>query len=194
MWLAVWSAIVSHLDHSKSVDKALSYAIPIYSNQDVADKFKGVKALDAKKWYRIGEFTIMPLIVPHNVENFSYLIKHNEFGMMVFITDCTTFPYRIKGINHWLIEANYSEDIQIDNLCKGYDIQSRNEYHMEINETISVLRRNCDSDVQSITLCHVSSGQGNSKLFRDMIQQEFPLVSVNVAKAWVEIELNKDDF
>lgn len=183
-----------HLDHSKYIQAASDDAVRIYSNKDVSEKFSGVEVLEPKKKYKIGSFIVMPLNVPHNVENYAYIIEHEEFGKLCFITDCTTFPYRIKDINHFLIEANYSKDIHIDNLCKGYDIMSHNEHHMEINKTKAVLGRNFSPDVQSITLCHISSSQGNSKLFKDTIQELFPLVNVNVAKAGVKIELNKDDF
>lgn len=180
-------------DHSKSIPNALKYGLNVFSNQDVADKFKGVKALQAKKRYKIGNFIVMPLEVEHNVPNFAYIIEHEEIGKLVFATDLTHFPYKVKGVNHLIVEANNSEDLIINHLCNNEVIRSMSENHMEINETINAIRNNISSDLNNIILCHLSYGQSDERLFKQMVFDEFGIMPY-VADRQVEVTINKEEF
>lgn len=135
----------------------------------------------------------MPLEVEHNAPNFAYIIEHEEIGKLVFCTDAVRFPYKIKGTNHLLIEANYGVDIIIDHLCDNEVIRSMNENHMEINETIKTIRNNISSDLNNIILCHFSDGQSDEKLFKQMVLDEFGIMPI-VAEKKLEVELNKEEF
>lgn len=167
--------------------------IPIYSNQEVADKFQGVKILKPKVQYKIGGFVVMALPVQHNCTNYSYLVTHEEFGSLVFCTDAVNFPYKIKGLNHLLIEGNYSEDLMIDNLCRNQEIRSHNEYHMEISKTIEAIKRNMNPDLRTLMLIHLSDGQSDEKLFQKMVFEEVGIKPI-IADKNIIVELNKEDF
>lgn len=182
-----------HQDHSKSIPNALKSQIQVFSNQDVAEKFQGVKALQPKKKYKIGNFTVMPLEVEHNSYCFAYIVEHEEIGKLVYATDLTHFPYKIKGVTTLLIEANNSEDIIIDHLCDNEVIRSMSENHMEINETIKAIRNNISLDLNNIILCHLSDGQSDEKLFKQLIFDEFGIMSY-VAERGLEVTINKDEF
>lgn len=165
----------------------------IFSNKDVADKFEGVKILRPKTRYKIGGFYVTPLEVEHNVPNFAYIIEHEEIGKLVFCTDLTHFQYKIKGVNHLLIESNYSEEIVINHLCDNEVIRSMSENHMEINETINAIRNNISSNLNTIILCHLSDGQSDERLFKKMVLDEFGIMPI-VADKGVEVEINKEEF
>lgn len=167
--------------------------IPIYSNEEVSEKYKGVKALQPKVRYKIGDFIVQPLEVQHNVHNFAFIIEHEEIGKLVFVTDAISFPYKVKGVNHLLIEANFSEDLIIDNLCKNETIRSHNEYHMEIGKTIEAIKRNMNPDLKTLMLIHLSDGQSDEKLFQKMVFEEVGIRPI-IADKGIIVELNKDDF
>lgn len=188
-------ALVTHIhgDHSKSIKKALAAQIPIYSCSEVASKFDEVYALQPKINYKIGNFVVMALPVQHNCENYSYLVAHEEFGKLALCTDAISFPYKIKDVNHLLIEANYSEDLMIDNLCKNETIRSHNEYHMEINTTIETIRRNISPNLRTLCLIHLSDGQSSESGFKKRIFKEFG-VDCYVADKGLKIILDKFDF
>lgn len=135
----------------------------------------------------------MALPVQHNCENYSYVISHSEFGKLVFCTDAVGFPYKVKGINHLLIEANNSEDLIIDNLCRNKEIRSRNEHHMEINRTIEAIKRNMNPELKTLMLIHLSDTQSNENLFQKMVFEEVGMRSI-IADKNVILELNKEDF
>lgn len=182
-----------HSDHSKSIPNALKSQIPVFSNQDVAEKFQGVKVLQPKKKYKIGSFVVMPLEVEHNAPNFAYIIENEEIGKLVFATDLTHFPYKIKSVNHLLIESNYSEEIVINHICDNQAIRSQNEYHMEINDTLECIRNNFSPELNTICLLHLSDGQSNEEAFKKQVYDEFGIMPY-VAERGLEVTINKEEF
>lgn len=154
---------------------------------------QGVKALQPKKRYKIGSFIVMPLEVEHNVPNFSYVIDHEEIGKLVFCTDAISFPYKVRGVNNLIIEGNYSEELMIDNLCKNKEIRSHNEYHMEINTTIEAIKRNMNPELKTIMLVHLSDGQSDENMFKQMVYDELGIMPY-VADKGLEITINKEEF
>ena len=189
-------ALVSHrhFDHSKSIQEALIYRIPVYSCRDVAERFRGVAPLESGRKYRMGPFTVQPIPVRHNAENYAYLIEHDDFGRLLFATDLIDFPYKIGGLNTVMIEANYSEEIVLDNMCRNEASFSSPENHMEINETLSVLERLKSPDLQTVVLLHLSSGNSDERKFRRLVMEALPGVDVYVADKGLEIELRKEEF
>lgn len=182
-----------HQDHAKYIRQYQNYQIPVYSCKEVCDVYKGVKCLEHTKRYKIGGFSVMPLTVPHNADNFAYVIDHEEFGRIVFATDLQTFNYRIKRIDHFMIEANYSEDIIIDAMCDGAEIRSRSEYHMEIDKTIMAIENNASESLKNIILIHLSDGLSNADDFRKRVIDKFH-VPTFVADSGMEIDISKYDF
>lgn len=180
-------------DHSKSIPNALKNYIPVYSCKEVVEKFYGVKLLKPKTKYKIGSFTVMPLPVDHNVENYAYIVDCNEFGRMLFITDCVRFPYRIKGVNHLIVEANYSNDIVLDHMMHGYEIRSQNQYHMELEYTIECIKNNMSSELNNVVLIHLSEIQSDEQMFIEKAHAETG-VKPCVATKGVNITLNKFEF
>lgn len=135
----------------------------------------------------------MPLEVEHNVPNFAYIIEHEEIGKFVFCTDLTHFPYKIKGLNHFLVEANNDEDLIIDHLCENETIRSMSENHMEINRTIEAIKSNYSKVLNTIILCHLSNSQSDEKAFRQKVFDEVG-VWPYVADKHLVVEINKEEF
>ena len=192
---SVCGCLVTHVhqDHAKYIPDALRLQLPIYSCQEVADKYKGVIKLGTTNKYRIGNFYVQPISVYHNVENYAYMIDNDEIGRLLFITDCVRFPYKVKGCNHLLLEANYSDEIVLDHLCDNQEIRSQNEYHMEINDTLECIRANHNLWLNTICLLHLSDGQSDEEAFKQRVDNEFGIMPY-VADKGLTIELNKEDF
>lgn len=135
----------------------------------------------------------MPLPVEHNVENYAYLIEHEEIGKLVFCTDAISFNYKINDVNHLLIEANYSNDIVLDNMMKGYEIRSQNQYHMELEDTIECIKNNMSSELNNVVIAHLSDGQSDECMFPDRIYDETGIMPKIASKGLI-VELNKEEF
>ena len=192
----VQGCLVSHIhkDHSLSISNALKHALSVYSCEEVESNHPNVKTLQKGKKTAIGGFVAQPIPLKHSVECYGFLIEHEEFGRLVFATDCSSFPFRLKEINHFLIECNYSNDIIIDNLCNDELSRSMYENHLEINDCIDALKRNYSAKLQNVVLLHLSSSNADPVEFRERIREELCFNNVFVAQKGFELELKKEDF
>ena len=192
----VVGCIVSHAhsDHSKSITHAIGHALPIYSCQEVVTKYKQVNLLELGKKTQIGGFKIQPIEVEHSCQCYAFLIEHNAIGRAFFCTDCKNFPYKIKNLNHIFIEANYDEELVIDNICKGMDVHSMYNSHMELQSTIRAIRNNFSPSLQTICLIHLSGGNAEPKLFQQIVKEEFGFDNVFIAEKGLEIPLQLSEF
>ena len=196
MWLAVWSAIERHGDHANkdTIRKVIQYGIPVYSCEEVAHENKGVTILKKGRKTSIGGFKIQPILLFHNCMNFGYVIEHEEIGRLVFCTDTCRIPYRFKNVNHFMVEANYSYDLLIDHMCDNVYSQSASENHMEINDTIEMLKENYSSSLQNVVLIHLSNGNSDANEFVKKTKEELGFDNIVCAKENLIIPLQKEEF
>lgn len=171
----------------------MSYQLPVYSCQDVADKFNGVIPLQCGKKYRIGDFTVQPFPSLHNVECYAYLLENDEIGRFLMVTDCYKFKPKLKRLNHLCIEANYKDDIIYDHLSLNEEVRSNNQYHMELEDTIECIKNNMSSELNTLTICHLSDGQSDERMFADRIYDETGIMPKIASKGLI-VELNKEEF
>jgi|GEM_PF-28358 len=190
-----------HLDHSRAVKDILYYSIPVYSSKEAIDA-TGIKnhnliAVKDHEIFNVGEFIIKTFPLRHDVKCLGFLIKHPEMGLVAFITDTYYVPYKFKGLNHILVEVNYSKKILNENVEKGITplIQYRRvlSSHMELETAKEMLRMNDLSTVVNIVLLHLSDKNSDAGLFKKEI------VSVTgrpvyIADKGLEISLNKEGF
>jgi hypothetical protein len=92
-----------------------------------------------------------------------------------------------------LIEANYSEECLIDNLCNNEEMRSRHEHHLELNDTIFALKENFSSSMNTVVLLHLSNGNSNEEMFKSRISEELGFFNIHIAKKGLSLQL-QDDF
>lgn len=196
MWLAVLSATVSHSDHANkdTIKKVIQYGIPIYSNEETRVVDKRIISMKKGRKTSIGGFKVQPILLFHNCMNFGYVIEHEEIGKLVFCTDTCRIPYRFKNVNHFMVEANYSYDLLIDHMCDNVYSQSASENHMEINDTIEMLKENYSSSLQNVVLIHLSNGNSDANEFVKKTKEELGFNNVFVAEKNFVLPLQKEEF
>jgi len=186
----------SHLDHSRYIVEFLSQGIHCLALPHVFDKqgLKGVLCVEAepRKIYEFGRFKVMPFEVEHDVPCLGYFISHPDMGKLVFITDTYHVPFTFGGVNHIMLEANYKQDILDKNisegLVKGFVANRLAFSHMDIDETIRILKENDLKKVQTIVLCHLSSSNSDEKLFAEMVAYSTGITAC-IAKKGLEVDL-----
>ena len=196
MWLAVLSATVSHSDHANkdTIRKVVQYGIPIYSNEETRVVDKRIISMKKGRKTSIGGFKIQPILLFHNCMNFGYVVEHEEIGKLVFCTDTCRIPYRFKNVNHFMVEANYSYDLLIDHMCDNVYSQSASENHMEINDTIEMLKENYSSSLQNVVLIHLSNGNSDANEFVKKTKEELGFNNIFVAEKNFVLPLQKEEF
>lgn len=178
-----------HTDHSKAIPQALHYCLDVYSCQQVSEKYEGVITLPIGRKTNIGGFTVQPIPLKHNVENYGYIITHKDLGKLVFALDCEEFLYKIKDVNHWIIEANHSFDVMFDNAMSNEYSASHSENHLSIEQCIDTLTENQTTALSTVVLAHLSDANSNAKDFQRMVKDSLGIERVFIADNTLDIEL-----
>lgn len=150
--------------------------------------------MEVGKAKKIGGFSVQPIFSAHSVECYSYIINHPEFGKLVFATDVQNFPYKINNVTHWLIEANYDEDIVVNKASTGDITNSSFFDHLSIQQAIQTLKINKCGSIQSVILIHLSDENSDERKFIEKVKKELFFYNVLAAHNGDILELNKEEF
>ena len=169
-----------HNDHAKHVRDFVSNGITVLALPSVF-KAKGIDSLSFRKeiepmhGYIVGGFKVFAMPVCHDVPCVGFIIEHEDMGRMLFVTDTMMLEYRVPGLNHILLEANYAEDILDTKIEAGSVPLSMKprliHSHMEIETTKGILRANDLSGVNEIVLIHLSNGNSDERRFVREVQE-----------------------
>jgi phosphoribosyl 1,2-cyclic phosphodiesterase len=165
----------SHSDHSKACKDILKRGFPIYMADETKLELKidnhNAKRIFAKNGFKVGNFKVLPFDLHHDVYCLGFLINHPEMGNLLFMTDTTHCKYRFNDINHFLIEANFCEDIIDQNSDKDFLTSRIYKSHMSIQNCVKFLQANDLSKTDSITLIHLSDRNSHAKQFKEKVQK-----------------------
>lgn len=169
-----------HLDHSKYIKQYTDAGLTVLALPEVFKKWNVkstfAKEIEFSKGYRLGNFAIIPFEATHDVPCAGYLIKHYEYGNILFLTDSFYSQYTFKDIRVIMIECNYSDEILNENISSGkvdYSIRKRiMTSHIGLDTTIEFLKANDLSKTEAILLMHLSDGNSNEKQFVDIIRKQ----------------------
>lgn len=168
-----------HLDHAKYIPQFLRTGIEVYAGQSVCDIHPTAHLLEPRRKVQIGSFSVLPFDVAHDVPCFGYIISHKDFGTLLFATDCCDLSTYFRGVNHFLIEANYSDPMLEAGVATGRVSQGQADRirlsHLSLEHCIEYLSKCQDSRTRSITLIHLSSRHADRKYFPDIIQRRTAL-------------------
>jgi phosphoribosyl 1,2-cyclic phosphodiesterase len=189
-----------HGDHAKCAVEYARFGVNLYG----PEALKGKKDFPYGKFMpltesitkKIGSFSVTPFVNHHDVPIFGYLIYHKDMGVMLFSTDSYKIDMALTGINHFLIEANYSDAIIKENFKQGkidkHQVDRIMLSHMSLDYCVKYLR-DCQADrtARTITLCHLSERNSDPTIFRNTVSGAFG-VPTFIAQKGLVVELNKD--
>jgi len=189
-----------HSDHAKYITEYSKFGINIYGPKDIADKkqfpYDKYHVLKPDKTIHIGSFSVVPFHNFHDVEIYGYLIRHEDCGTILFSTDSYKLPYNITGIDHYLIEANYSDELLKQNVWNGKINKAQADRimlsHMSLEYTVKYLRDcKASESAKTITLIHLSERNSDPDLFKRTVESAFG-IPCNIARKGLVVELNKE--
>ena len=181
-----------HLDHRKFLHEYEKAGIKCF-------KGNAVKILGSKPFCtnvtKMGDFKVYPFEVPHDVPCYGYKIVHRDMGELVFVTDAEYVKYTFPGVNHIMVEANYSQDILDENMNSGVIPKSLRDRimksHMSFDTALNMVKANKNPQLRNVILCHLSSRNSDKKRFKeDMQEVTGPCCNVTIAKKGVEVDLS----
>ena len=199
----VVGCIVTHChgDHAKYATEYAKFGVQVCGPKDIESKksfpFGKFSHLISERTKKIGEFLVVPFENFHDVPIYGYLIRHEDMGTMLFSTDSYKLGMTLRGIEHFLIEANYSDELLKQNVWNGSINKAQADRimlsHMSLEYCIDYLK---DCEVQksakTITLCHLSERNSNPEHFREAVAGSFGVPCYCATKGLV-VELSKDN-
>lgn len=191
-----------HSDHSKCIKQYMQYGIKVYTSNEVHTGISTIygentRCMNRMRKERIGSLTVTPFRVHHNdTECDGFFIETKSKERILFITDAEYCPYNFSkmGINHAMIECNYSNDYinKIDD-CGNMDHVLHG--HMELETCKRLIRSINSCDLRSVGLLHLSLSNGNPVRFSEEIENIVDCdVDVWIANNGIEKELSFEPF
>lgn len=194
----VRGCIVSHQhnDHAMYAKEYADSGIRVLALPDVLEA-KGITrnsiAVTLGNAYKLGGFVVTPFALQHDVPCVGYVVQHSECGKVVFITDSYACQYRFKGVSHYLLEANYSDEILEQNIANGRVPTGMRDRlltsHFELQNSIRYLLTSDLKAVQKVVLIHLSDGNSNEAQFVQAVR-EATGKRVFAAKTGMVLQLN----
>jgi phosphoribosyl 1,2-cyclic phosphodiesterase len=187
-----------HGDHSKHIVKYAKSGISILASMRVFEakpmyhyRKMGI-VIEPGEEYVLGDFSVVPFNLDHDVPCLGFLISHPDSGRIAFITDTCSCDHVFGKLDHIIIECNYARDILDANIIAGkvrYSQGNRiRQTHMELENCKSTLLCNDISPVRNIVLVHLSNDNSDAERFRNEIHE---LTGINVV---IATEMTEVDF
>lgn len=174
--------IVSHEhgDHAGYIGQYQQMGLRVFAPYMVVEKgdFQKVQ-------YRSYAVQTFPLV--HDVPCFGFIVRHDEYGKILYATDTAYIKYRFKDLRAMIVEANYSKDL----LNEEADSPKRSHVlhgHMEIDTTCRFIKANDNFLLEHVILAHRSNDNGNRDLFISKAQNSTQ-ANVHSADKGLEIKL-----
>ena len=154
-----------HNDHSKSIADMVNNGITTIAIDSVwlsKNICMGSRSIIASfgKGYRLGGFKVAVFEAHHDVPTAGYVIYHHDMGTLLFLTDSYDCPVRIEGLNHIMIECNYSYKALDKAIDEGKTLAYQKERlfrsHMELETCKEFLRTSDLTNVKEVILLHLS--------------------------------------
>lgn len=188
-----------HKDHSKTINDVVNNSIDVYSSGGTLKAMNvenyRAKFVSSEHQFSVGEFTVMPFASEHDAaEPLGFLIQHNDFGKLLFITDSYYCQYNFSKLNYIMIECNYSKAILDENIDNGLihpTLANRLlKSHFSLDHVKEFLTANDLSQCREIILIHLSDSNSNATEFKTEIEK-LTGIPVYIAEKGLELELFK---
>lgn len=195
----VAGCIVSHEhgDHARYIKDFMRSGIPVYTafeTQTALEVITGERttAISPNKSCQIGSFTVVPFNVPHDteIECYGYLIKHEEMGKLLFLTDLEYCKYDFSSmkVEQIMVEANYIMDL-VDRNEPNYEHRLRG--HMSLDTALQFISTNDNPALRNVVLIHLSDKSGDPALFKQKTEEKVKYgANVYIAEKGLEVDMN----
>lgn len=183
-----------HRDHSKALAHYIANGIPSYANQDVCDHYKGCNLIENGKALLVDGWKVQTFDLVHNAPNNAFVVDTIDGVRVLYCTDTQYIPKRVRGVNVAIIEANFDEEVLIDNMCENIEIRSQFENHHSLDKCIEYLRSIYSKDLMSVILWHPSSTNLDKRKAVERVKYELGFNDVYMAESGLEVELSNSEF
>lgn len=186
-----------HMDHARAWREYAYRGIPVYTSAGTCSAItRGVERdmlhiarIKPIQAARRGPFTIMAFDVQHDAaEPVGFLVRYNPTGeTLVYATDTYYLRYTFPGVNYWVMECNYCEDM-IDGETDPALRRRLKESHMSLRRLKDALAANDLRETGKIVLVHLSDQRSDERRMVREIEEQTGIETV-AANAGMTIDL-----
>lgn len=179
-----------HTDHARAVRDADEAFLPLVMSGGTAQAL-GVKRATQTSG-QFGGFKVLSFGLKHDAsEPLGFYIKHPDMGSLVFATDTYYIPYSFKGVQHYLIECNYSKELLFAGEAHPKHRDRVLQSHMSLDTCRDFLTASDLSRTQNIILLHLSDDNSNAQAFREDIYHASGGIPTYIAERGLTLQLGK---
>ena len=167
-----------HKDHAKSARQLTRIGVPMIMSEGTrqALEIDPAFAVIAKSQtaLEVGPWRLLPFDVEHDAaEPIGFLIMSPSGKKILYATDTAFLRWTFTGVNHFLIETNYSEKYLVQNENIDDFLKDRiRRSHFELDNCIEFLK-SCDlSSAEKIHLLHLSNDNADRQEFIGRVMAE----------------------
>ncbi len=170
--------LISHVhgDHARAAADLVRRGGRVYGPKEVAERCKGVQYIPTMQMLVVGSFGATPFLCNHDAECYGYLIESSVTGeRLVYITDTCAIPHTFQLVDVWMVEANYSLDLLLDNAKNGVIDKARAkrvvDTHMSIDTLAGYFEQYNPDPPKEVWLLHLSDDNSDAAAFRATIEK-----------------------
>ena len=171
-----------HGDHAKGADGLAERGIDLYMTAGTQHMLKirypfRIHTIRALSQLLVGSWIVLPFDTEHDAEEpVGFLMESTVTNeKLLFATDTYYIKYRFSGVNVFMLECNYSLPVLRENIKSGLVPESQRERllrsHFSLEHLLEFLKVTDLSAADRIYLLHMSSRNGDKKLFQREVQR-----------------------
>ncbi len=197
-----------HGDHAAYLRETAHAGIRILAPEDTVSRLKPLDrilttAAQPMHGYRLGSFKAFAFPLRHADSDgtpcpcLGWVIDHPAMGRLLFATDTMAIAHDFPGIDHAMIEANYSDPLLDNAIAEGITDPSQKSRllasHLALHQTAAILRRPGFAALQQTVLLHLSSRNSDPEQFHNTIEQATGKPAY-VATPGLKVTFSKDPY
>lgn len=197
-----------HGDHAAFAKRFAAMGLTIYASLGTLSALGATRdggfrcrSVQTMQIFDVGPFRVRAFDLRHDAnEPLGFIIEHPECGRILFVTDTMFVPYSFRSydLDHIMVEANYDDGIVDDNILADKMTPDRaariRRTHMSLRSACELIEANDNSNLKTVTLLHLSSGNSDASEFARQARKSAPLVEVYVAERGLSFNMNKNPF
>lgn len=189
-----------HGDHAGFTHRYIDLGLPVYASKGTCNALacgSRMRPVTPVGNIRLGEFSVFPFPVRHDAaEPMGFVIGHPELGRLLFVTDAAAIPYTFRdlGLDHIMIEANYSDRI-LDHAVGTGELSAERAQrvrntHMSLEGAVDYVTKHEGPKLKTVVLVHLSSNNADRRAFQATMQGALMFAGAWVARPGLTLELN----
>lgn len=193
-----------HLDHCRTAIDMMNYGIQVFATDGTMEASKAWlgpfwQKVEFLQPFQTAHFMIVPFPTEHDaVEPCGFLIRHKPTGIQIlYATDTYYLKNRFPGVNFWLIECNYSDEIlhaqDEQGLIERQLLNRLRKSHMSLSRLKQTLKANDLTKTRKIVLLHLSNERSNEEQMVREVSEQTGIETV-AADAGMVIDLELTPF